>query len=63
MLTEPDGIAAVAGINGNETKYTLIPSSGTQSISNIASTSNVKASGVWIFPLDGDNSRSTGMPK
>ena len=63
VLTEPNGIAAVAGINGNETHYTPIQSSGTQNIINIASTSNVNVSGVWIFQLDGDDSTSTGMQR
>ena len=58
-LTEANGIAAVAGVNGNETHYTSIQSSGTQNIINIASTSNVNVSGVWIFQLDGDKSGST----
>jgi hypothetical protein len=46
----------VAGINANETHYTPIQSSGTQNIINIAGTSNVNVSGVWVFRLDGDNS-------
>ena len=58
VLTEANGIAAVAGVNVNETHYTPIPSSGTQNIISIASTSNVNVSGVWIFQLDGDKSAS-----
>ena len=63
VLTEHNGIAAVAGINGNETHYTPIQSSGTQNIINIASTSNVNVTGVWIFQLDGDDSTSIGMQR
>ena len=54
VLTEPNGIAAVAGVNGNETQFPLVQSSGTQDIINVASTSNVDSHGVWIFQLDGD---------
>ena len=58
VLTEQNGIAAVAGVNANKTHYFPIQSSGTQNIINIAGTSNVNVNGVWIFRLDADNSGS-----
>ena len=46
-------IPARAGVNaGDGVRSVTVPASGTQSIINIASTSNVGVDGVWIYRVD-----------
>ena len=55
ILTEPNGVAAVVGIN-NDGNFTLAPSSGTQNVISISSESNINVPGVWVFQLNSDKS-------
>ena len=54
------GIQAQVGYNaGNNINYYTVPGSGTSSISDIESTSNVGVHGMYIFKVDG---RYAGKP-
>ena len=51
-VTDPDDIAAVAGYNNgqNSSNYFMLPNSGTNSVTEWATTSNIGVPGLWIFP-------------